>query len=348
LLILREEFAASSLLSYCMGICFGRWDIRIPIEESKAINFSGAFEPFRACSPGMLKNDSDIPIDKNSAPENYPIDINWGGILVDDEGQNEDIIKRIINIIELIWTNQSEDIEQKTCLHLRFKSLREYFRSPNGFFLNHLKRYTKTKRQAPIYWPISTASCTYTLWLYYPRLTNQTLYTCVNDFVEPKLKQVSEAENELQRKIKRTREDETELEKLSNLKMELKDFFDELLRIANFWDPNLNDGVQITAAPLWKLFQYGPWKKKMKETWEKLEKGDYDWSHLAYSIWPDRVILASHKDRSYAIAHDLEYDLWEEFEDGTDRQGNLKYKWAPKKITESEMKQLIKRKMKEQ
>jgi hypothetical protein len=36
----------------------------------------------------------------------------------------------------------------------------------------------------------------------------------------------------------------------------LKDFRDELLRIASFWKPNLNDGVQITAAPLWKLFQH--------------------------------------------------------------------------------------------
>ena len=112
--------------------------------------------------------------------------------------------------------------------------------------------------------------------------------------------------------------------KLSDLALELKDFQDELRRIAKFWKPNLNDGVQITAAPLWKLFQYNPWQTKLKQTWKDLEKGNYDWAHLAYSIWPERVIRASHKDHSYAIAHDLETDLWEEVETGTDKKGNPK------------------------
>ena len=50
----------------------------------------------------------------------------------------------------------------------------------------HLHGYSKSRRKAPIYWPLSTASGSYTLWLYYPALTSQTLYTAVNDFVEPK------------------------------------------------------------------------------------------------------------------------------------------------------------------
>ena len=58
------------------------------------------------------------------------------------------------------------------------------------FFPFHLQRYSKSRRKAPIYWPLSTASGSYTLWLYYPSLTSQTLYTAVNDFIDPKLKQV--------------------------------------------------------------------------------------------------------------------------------------------------------------
>jgi predicted HTH domain antitoxin len=27
-----------------------------------------------------------------------------------------------------------------------------------------------------------------------------------------------------------------------------------------------------------------------KETWQKLEKADYDWAHLAYNYWPERVL----------------------------------------------------------
>ena len=37
-----------------------------------------------------------------------------------------------------------------------------------------------------------------------------------------------------------------------------------------------------------------------------MEKGEYDWAHLAYSIWPDRVTKKCRKDLSMAIAHGLE------------------------------------------
>jgi len=43
---------------------------------------------------------------------------------------------------------------------------------------------------------------------------------------------------------------------------------------------------------------------------EKLEKGDYDWAHLAYAIWPERVKEKCKIDLSIAIAHDLE-DVYE-------------------------------------
>ncbi len=160
-------------------------------------------------------------------------------------------------------------------------------------------------------WPITSGDGSYTLWIYFHTCSSQTLYSCVNDFVEPKFKQVGEEAAGLRAKSSRTSAEERELERLSNFEAELKDFRDELLRIAKFWKPNLNDGVQITAAPLWKLFQHKPWQKKLKETWEKLEAGDYDWAHLAYSIWPDRVRDACRTDKSLAIAHGLE-DLYEE------------------------------------
>ncbi len=74
--------------------------------------------------------------------------------------------------------------------------------------------------------------------------------------------------------------------------------------------PNRDDGVQITAAPLWRLSGHRPWQTVLKETWEKLEQGDYDWAHLALSYWPDRVREKCRTDKSLAIAHDLE-DLYE-------------------------------------
>jgi hypothetical protein len=38
-----------------------------------------------------------------------------------------------------------------------------------------------------------------------------------------------------------------------------------------------------------------------------LEKGDYDWAHLAMAYWPDRVREKCETDKSLAIAHDLEH-----------------------------------------
>ncbi len=103
-----------------------------------------------------------------------------------------------------------------------------------------------------------------------------------------------------------------QLERHQKLQQELKEFRDELLRVAQLpYRPNLNDGVLITASPLWKLFRLPKWQKDLKACWEKLEAGEYDWAHLAYSIWPDRVREKCKTDRSIAIAHDLE-ELYEE------------------------------------
>jgi len=181
------------------------------------------------------------------------------------------------------------------------------------------------RRQAPIYWQLSTPSCSYSLWLYYHRLSDQTLFTCVNDFVDPRLQQVAEEIARLRQRRNRTPAEEKELERLMAFEGELKDFRAELLRVAAFWKPNLNDGVQITAAPLWKLFQHKPWQKKLKETWEKLERGDYDWAHLAYSIWPERVREKCKTDKSLAIAHGLE-ELYLEPEEPFRRKGKPKKK----------------------
>lgn len=62
----------------------------------------------------------------------------------------------------------------------------------------------------------------------------------------------------------------------------------------------------ITAAPLHKLFRHPKWRKSTEDCWKKLEKGDYDWAHMAYSIWPERVKQKCKKDLSMAIAHGLE------------------------------------------
>ena len=50
----------------------------------------------------------------------------------------------------------------------------------------------------------------------------------------------------------------------------------------------------------------------LKEAWESLERGEYDWAHLAMSIWPERVVPKCVTDRSLSIAHDVEDLFWVE------------------------------------
>lgn len=294
-------------ISYLMGCAFGRWDIRFATGQRQPESLPDPFAPLPVCPPGMLQNERGLPAKENELPEGYPLPIAWSGVLAEDEGHTGDVVERVQDALRVIWKDRADSIEEGTSSQLGAKSLREYFRRSNGFFADHLKRYTKSSRKAPIYWPLSTTSGSYTLWVYYPSLTSQTLYTAINDFVEPKLKQVGDDVTALRNKgSARTRDDEKQFEALQAFELELIELRDTLLKLAPTYKPNHDDGVQISAAPLWPLFRHKPWQKVLKDTWAKLEKGDYDWAHLAMNYWPERVREKCKTDKSLAIAHGLE------------------------------------------
>ena len=328
-------------LSYLLGCAFGRWDIRYATGTQELPKLTEPFDPLPVCPPGMLQGPEGLPAQARDVSSGYSLKVSWQGILVDDEQHPDDIVTRVREALEAIWHEEAEAVEQNACRVLGARSLRDYFRRPSSFFADHLKRYTKSHRKAPIYWPLSTSSGTYTVWLYYDRLGDQTLYSCVNDFVDPKLKQVSEEVRRLRQQTNRSSAEERDLERKSDLESELVDFRDEVLRVASFWTPELNDGVQITAAPLWRLFQLRTWRTALKETWERLESGDYDWAHLALSVWPERVVRESHSDLSYAIAHSLEGDLWDQVETRRGRQRRTRYERVPKELSEDELAAIV-------
>ena len=96
----------------------------------------------------------------------------------------------------------------------------------------------------------------------------------------------------------------------------LRAFREELLQIAELpYKPNLNDGVIINAAPFHNLFGLNKWAKDTKSVWDKLQAGEYDWAHMAYTLFPDRIPEVANKDRSIAIAHGIEAELWDEGKD---------------------------------
>jgi hypothetical protein len=309
------EWFANSIISYALGTSFGRWDIDYVTEKKFVSGFPDLLSALPSCSPGMLKNEHGLPISHDEIPYSYPIQIPHSGILVDDKSNKWDIEICVRAVIEIIWESHSEAIESDLCEVLGVKTLRDYLAKSGGFFSDHLGRYSRSRRKAPIYWPLSTVSGSYTLWVYYPSLNNQTLFTAVNDFLDGpngKLTQVSRECAELRMKgSSRSRDEEKQYDSLQTFEQELTDLRDTLLKIAPTYQPNHDDGVQITAAPLWPLFRHKPWQKVLKDTWAKLEKGDYDWAHLAMACWPGRVREKSKTDKSLAIAHGLE-DLYVE------------------------------------
>lgn len=271
--------SSAALLSWAVGVAFGRFDWRLATDERAAPSEPEPFDPLPVKSPGML-------------PDGATSFHQHAGILVDDQGHPHDLARLVEQVLETVDASVAEGVRRWL---------------QKDFFAFHLKRYSKSRRKAPIYWPLATASGSYTLWLYYPSLSDQTLFTAVNDFVDPKLKDVRKELQDLRDKgAGRSQQDEKRLEALVSLEHELADLRDSLLEIAPNYRPNHNDGVQITASPLWKLFRHKPWQKVLKDTWAKLEKGDYDWAHLAMNYWPDRVRDKCVTDKSLAIAHGLE------------------------------------------
>lgn len=271
------------LLSWAVGVAFGRFDWCLAIGEREAPPEPDPFAPLPAKSPGMLPDGAE-PFHAHD------------GILVDDQGHPHDLPRLIEEVLARVDAEVPGDV-------------RRWLK--RDFFQLHLKQYSKSRRKAPIYWPLSTASGSYTMWLYYPSLTSEVLYTAVNDFIESpngKLSQVRSDIGVLRDKASaRSSDDDRALEALQTLELELIELRDLLLQIAPAYRPNHDDGVQITAAPLWELFRHKPWQKVLKDTWAKLEKGDYDWAHLAMAYWPDRVREKCKIDKSLAIAHDLEH-----------------------------------------
>jgi len=315
---------AAGLLSWAVGVAFGRYDWRLATAEREAPEDPEPFDPLPTKSPGMLPDGAE--------PFHAHV-----GILVDDEGHPHDLPYLL------------EEVLQRVDAPVQVDTRRWLQRE---FFSFHLQRYSKSRRKAPIYWPLSTLSGAYTLWLYYPDLTSQTLFTAVNDFIEPKLQQVRGDLDSLRGKGNaRSKQEEKQLEVASDLSQELADLRDALLAIAPKYSPNHDDGVQITAAPLWQLFRHKPWQKVLNDIWEKLEQGDYDWSHLAMNYWPERVLRKCHQDRSLAIAHDVEDTFWYEVEvpvmRGKRPTGETKLEWQPKELTESELDALIQAKIME-
>jgi hypothetical protein len=292
-----------SFLAWGMGLSLGRWDLRYATGQKESPALPEPFAPLPVCSPGMLQE----------TPSDYPLSLPSDGILVDDPGHSADWVGRLQQVFGLIWPEHQAErwAEATQLLTGRYEGdLRQWLRSQ--FFQSHIKTYSKSRRKAPIYWQLATPSGSYAVWLYYHRLSKDSLYK-VLDHVLLKIKHEEGRLSQWQSEAgdSPTRAQSKTLEEQDKFLEELYAFRDEVARVAPLWNPNLNDGVQLNFAPLWRLVpQLSAWQKVCKDTWDKLAAGEYDWAHLALHLWPERVIPKCSSDRSLAIAHGLEAVFW--------------------------------------
>lgn len=327
----------TDVVSYLLGVALGRWDVHYATGQQEVPEPPDPFAPLPICPPGQLQNTQGLPARPGDVPTAYPICIPWDGILVDDPNHPLDFEHCICDVIGRIRNGKYghltvEAIEDEACEILGVKSIRDYFRKPAGFFADHLRRYSKSRRQAPIYWLLSAGSGSYSTWLYYHRFTQDTLYRVLRDFVEPRIQQAEREQFELESQGSLSGEDATRLQEAQTLLQDLRILKSELDLVAPVWNPNLNDGVIINHAILWRITPYTPWQKKCKECWDKLVKGDFDWAHLAFHLWPERVIPKCTTDRSLAIAHGLEERLWQETNNGS---------WLPRQLSDADLQALV-------
>lgn len=319
-----------ALLEWMLGVALGRFDIRIATGERKPPPEPDPFDPLPVCSPGMLQDELGLPA--REAPENYPLDLPPHGILVDDPGHPWDVVARMETVVGLIAGERAHGWIQEV-ERILGRDLRDWLRRYG--FERHLKRYSRSRRKAPLFWQLGRKSREYSVWLYSPGATRDTFYRILNDYLEPKLKAAERRLLDLRQHAGASPagQQRKDLSAQESLVEDLRAFRELVAQVAPLWKPHRDDGVVINCAVLSRLFgHHRAWQKECAKKWNELAAGKYDWAAWAMHLWPQRVVHACASDRSIAIAHGLEKALWEQDEDGN---------WAPRSDAEEQIATLI-------
>lgn len=295
----EEEVAApetlaervQNLLMWCVGVAFGRWDVRKALDPTLIPPLPGPFDPLPRCAPGALMNAEGLPAAREDVPDDYPLPIAWDGVLLDDPEQesnplSRDIVARVRGVLTLLWDERADRVEREICAVLGVQELRDYFRHPSkGFFSFHIKRYSKSRRKAPIYWLLQSSRRSRAVWLYYPRINENTLFIAENLLSDQlqrehyRLEEYRKGLAALSGADRKRRE--RAIEAQMRLIDELNAFLKPLRALANLkLVPDFNDGVLISIAPLHELV---PWKEAAA-MWQKLVRGEYAWSSMSQRI----------------------------------------------------------------
>jgi hypothetical protein len=257
------------------------------------------------------------------------------GVLVDDPNEARDLELRITAVFGNWFGERSADWinEIRRELDCGEDGLRTWY--AKSFFQEHIRNYSGSRRKAPIYWQLAIPSAGYSVWLYINAFSKDTMFRVQSEYVAPKVAHEERRLALLSEQLRggATPAQRNQLAGQTLLVEQLRTFLDEVKMVAPLWNPNLDDGVIINFAPLWRLVpQQASWQRELKATWDALCEGSYDWSHLAMHLWPERVVPKCARNRSIAIAHGLEHVFWIEGAGGL---------WAPRETPAASIDRLV-------
>jgi hypothetical protein len=274
---------ADDVMSYLLGVAYGRWDSRATSRHPGEP--SGLFDPVPLCPPGMLTGPAGLPL--TTQPDDYPVQLPSLRLLIDEPGHQWDIAAAIERSARIVFS-EPEDILAELSEIFRRSDIRDHLRKQ--FFKDHLSRYSASRRKAPIYWPLTVPSGNWGVWAYAPAFTRETLYAVASE-AGRRERLAGEAMTRLRREQRdgtggrAARRVSEELDAEERLAEELRLFRLEAERIAGLgWDPDLDDGIILCAAPLADLFPAWPDTRTVRA---ELRSGKYPWATVA--AWADRL-----------------------------------------------------------
>jgi hypothetical protein len=335
---MTAEELAVRWISYAVGVVLGRFtigDLRFtndqpPIQnrQSKIGNAIYRREDFAVGSlpaPDVAEFDELVGpverfayVDADGGRHLFPAEVEAAlrelavedGITVLDEGHGRDLPALVEQALQLMldWDTDTQ--------HARRNTHEVIEAGAGGDLRKFLERHFFTRwhfrwyRKRPVYWPLQSARRSYGFVLFHERVDRSTLYVLQRDYLDHKLNglrlQIGDLRVQLEGKEGRARKQvERRIDQATQLLDEVTEFAQTMERVVREgYEPEpswIDDGVILRMAPVWELIPI--WKREPKKYWERLQRGDYDWSHIAMRYWPERVQEKCKENKSFAIAH---------------------------------------------
>lgn len=163
--VIDKKVMAQEIVMELVGMAFGRWNTAYAKGEQAIPEFGDVFDalPFM---PVVSQGEAACPAQ---------LDVPTDGILTNNSDSSLCLASHVREVMHYLWADRADDMEYELCQLIGCKSLQAYLASPTGFFDYHFKRYTKSRRKAPIYWLLASEDGTVDYWVYYLKLSKNTL-----------------------------------------------------------------------------------------------------------------------------------------------------------------------------